>query len=430
VLLCIAAAAPVQAKPALPPLPRPGCTTIYASDGQTVLAGNNEDFNDPLTRVWFIPASSGKYGRVYFGYDDYIPQGGLNDQGVFFDELALEYKPTPLTDQLPPYPGGSLSFVDHILATSANVQDVIDLRTQWYRPVGEYSQQFFGDRFGDSVIFDGDTVLRKQGAFQIATNFRLVEHPDPPYPEERYGVITDMLSNADHFSVDLFRQALDAAHAEGDYPTIYSQIYELETGIIHLYQYHDFEHEVVLNLADELAKGPHTLTIASLFPENPEYEQWADQQVQQWQAGYMQDVNEQIEPSSLVWISGQYDSPDESEIDPVKIYLENDQLYLQKPYTLPIELYPTSADTVFHRFLDGLQLTLIFQRDQQGQATGAQGSYSLAAYSFELPYQLTRVAEISGTTPWRIWAVGALLGLVVFCGVLWLVRKRSSPLAA
>src|SRR5690349_21529785 len=78
---------PAQAAPAQPPLP--GCTVFYAADGQTALGGNNEDFNNPHTLAWFIPASPGRFGRVYFGYDDYIPQGGLNDQGVFFDGLAL-----------------------------------------------------------------------------------------------------------------------------------------------------------------------------------------------------------------------------------------------------------------------------------------------------------------------------------------------------
>lgn len=64
-----------------------------------------------------------------------------------------------------------------------------------------------------------------------------------------------MLSRAEQYTVGLFREALNLAHAEGDAPTLYSRVYELNTGIIHLYQYHDFEHEVVFNLADELAKG-------------------------------------------------------------------------------------------------------------------------------------------------------------------------------
>jgi len=176
---------------------------------------------------------------------------------VFFDGLSLPYKAMPVTSARPHFPSGDLAFFDEILARSANVQDVIDLTSRWNRTAGEYAQFLFGDRFGDSVIIDGDTVLRKQGAFQLATNFRLVDNPNPPYPEARYGTVASMLSRSDHYSVELFRQALDAAHAEGEYPTVYSQVYELKTGIIHLYQFHDFQHEVVLNVAAELAKGFH-----------------------------------------------------------------------------------------------------------------------------------------------------------------------------
>jgi hypothetical protein len=419
-LLVVFGSAPTA--PVAPRLPRPGCTVLYAYDGQVALGGNNEDFNNPLTLVWFIPASPGKYGRVYFGYDDYIAQGGLNDQGVFFDDLALEYKATPLTNARPHYPDGDQALIDQALATSANVQEVIDFYSPWYRPAGEYYQRLYGDRFGASVIFDGDTVLPKQGAFQIATNFRLVEHPDPPYPEERYGVIADMLTKADTFSVELFRQALDAAHAEGDYPTLYSQVYELNTGLIHLYLYHDFEHEVVLNLAKELAKGPHVATIASLFPKNPALEQWAGQQVLQWKAGSMQGINRQVEPSSLAWMSGQYVLQEEA--GPVKVYLENDQLYIQKTNQLPIELYPVASNSVFHNFFNGEKLLLTFQRDEKGQATGAKGALIFKPYNIEQPYHLTRTGEISNTPAWWVGVGGVVLGLVVLGGVLGLVRKR------
>jgi hypothetical protein len=63
--------------------PGQGCTVFYAASGDLAFAGNSEDSFNPLTRAWFIPASDGRYGRVYFGYDDLSPQGGLNDQGLF-----------------------------------------------------------------------------------------------------------------------------------------------------------------------------------------------------------------------------------------------------------------------------------------------------------------------------------------------------------
>lgn len=67
-----------------------GCTVVYASDGTVALGGNNEDYINPRTRVWFIPGEEGGYGRVYFGFDDYHAQGGMNEAGLFFDGLGLD----------------------------------------------------------------------------------------------------------------------------------------------------------------------------------------------------------------------------------------------------------------------------------------------------------------------------------------------------
>jgi hypothetical protein len=403
----------------------PGCTTFYGYDGHNALAGNNEDFINPLIYAWFIPASPGRFGRVYFGYDDYLPQGGLNDQGVFFDGEGLPYKSMPVTSQRPHFPGGDLALLDEVMSHSANVQDVIDIGNRWDHPGGEYSQSFFGDRLGDSVIIDGDTVLHKQGSFQIATNFRLVDHPDPPWPEgeERYGIVSDMLSQADHYTVDLFRRALDTAHQEGYSPTLYSQVYELNTGTIHLYLYHDFEHEVVLNLAEELAKGPHIVTIQSLFPPNSDLNQWAARQVYQWKAGYEEMIEPGIPPGSQGWMTGQYDVLQEPGTGPLKIFLENDQLYMQRPNQFPIELYPAASDTVFHHFLNGFDLTITFQRNLWGQVSGAQGTFSFEPYNISLPYDLTRPGVPSYKA--SLWITIVVTGiLLTLPGCLLVVRRK------
>ena len=429
-VLLLTALLPGQANASVQPAGHPvlGCTTLYGYDGQNVLAGNNEDFINPLIYAWFIPAREGRFGRVYFGYDDFIPQGGLNDQGVFFDGQSLPYKAMPLTSQKPHFPGGDLALVDEVMSRSASVQDAINIISRWNRPGNEYTQNLIGDRFGDSVIIDGDTILRKQGRFQIATNFRLVDHPTPPWPEgeERYGVVADMLSQADHYSVDLFRQALDAAHQVGFSPTLFSQVYELNTGTIHLYLYHDFQHEVVLRLADELAKGPHIVALRSLFPENSDMKVWADEQINEWQASYEEMIDPAIPPRSQAWMSGKYDVLQEEDTGPVKIYQEKDQLYMQRPNQLPIELYPAGPDTVFHHFLNGFDLTFTFRRNLWGQATGAQGTFSYEPYNISFPYALTRSGVLSYNTSLWITVAGVVILLVLLGLLLFMLRTRRS----
>ncbi len=233
-----------------------------------------------------------------------------------------------------------------------------------------------------------------------------------------------MLSQADHYDVDLFRQALDVAHAEGDYPTLYSQIYELKTGKIHLYQYHDFQHEVVLNLADELAKGPHTATIASLFPKNNDFILWALHQEKQWKADYEQGINSRIKPASQSWMSGEYVLQEEAEAGPVKFYMENDQLYMQKPNQFPIELYPAAANAVYHHFFNGMDLNLTFQRNLWGQVTGAQGTFSFQPYNISLPYHLTRPGVVSFNTSLQITLAGVSIVLIALGSILFVFRRR------
>jgi len=129
------------------------------------------------------------------------------------------------------------------------------------------AQLMFTDKSGDSAILEGDHVLRKQGDYQITTNFYQSERRAKPYPW-RYATIDGMLSAGTVPTVDDFRGILAASHQEGRISTIYSNIYDLKAGLVHLYHFHNFEEVVTIDLAAELAKGRHEVEIASLFPES------------------------------------------------------------------------------------------------------------------------------------------------------------------
>jgi hypothetical protein len=216
---------------------------------------------------------------------------------------------------------------------------------------------------------------------------------------------------------------LDAAHAEGDYPTIYSQVYELKSGRIHLYQYHDFEQEVVLDLADELAKGPHILRISSLFPSNKELNEWTFQQGFRWKSGYEKLINRDVEPSSQRWMSGDYVLQQEADAGPARVFFEEDQLFMQRPNQLPIELYPADSDTVFHHFFNGMDLTLTFERNLWGQTTGAQGTFSFDPYEIAMPYNLSRPGSVSFGTSLSI-TIGGISILLILLGLLHFALRR------
>ena len=66
-------------------------------------------------------------------------------------------------------------------------------------------------------------------------------------------------------SFDLFKGILDSTHMEGHFQTVYSIIYDLTHGKIHIYQLHDYDNGVILNLNEELEKGKRTINLRSLF---------------------------------------------------------------------------------------------------------------------------------------------------------------------
>ena len=74
------------------------CTVIHAAEGDVVLGGSNEDWKDPLTRFWIIPAEAGKYGWIKFGFAGGFPQAGMNDAGLFWDATGSPYLAMPLSE--------------------------------------------------------------------------------------------------------------------------------------------------------------------------------------------------------------------------------------------------------------------------------------------------------------------------------------------
>jgi hypothetical protein len=246
--------------------PSDGCTIIMVAKGKIVLAGNNEDWRNPKTKVWFVPASNGEYGRVCVGFDNLYAQGGMNDQGLFIDANALSPTGWKPEEDKPSFQG---ALIDSILAKCATVEDTIAFCDK-YNIRGLAQARFpIADRSGASMVVEYGQgkvqYVKKTGIYQIATNFVITNVKGKTYPCTRYMVADKMLKNAKDVSLDLVRGVLSATHQEGQYPTVYSNICDLKNGIIYLYNFHNFEEVVQFNLAEELKKGRKVYDIPSLF---------------------------------------------------------------------------------------------------------------------------------------------------------------------
>jgi hypothetical protein len=212
--------------------------------------------------MWVVPGEGGKHGRIYFGYHDGFAQGGVNDAGLFFDGLALDHEEVAKSDkpEFDGHPG------DLALATCTTVREVVELFEKHDRQLLSDAQLFFGDKTGDGVVFEGNAVVRKTGPYLLATNFRQSEVPPKLAGCGRYDGASKLLDGMKDVTVDACRRILATTHQEGEYPTVYSNVYDLANGKIHLYHFHDFDQPVVVDVATEIAKGAHTVELDTLFP--------------------------------------------------------------------------------------------------------------------------------------------------------------------
>ena len=256
------------------------CTVFCTSKGDVVLAGNNEDWKSPNTMIWFVPAKDGKYGGVYFGFDEtvihgsWVSEGGMNEKGLFFDVTATEEVKVevPADSEKPVYGGWDL-IRERIMFECATVEEALEMLARYQYPgSGKGTMRgmyIIGDATGDAAIIGALGVVRKKGQYLVATNFQQSEAKDEKkYSCPRYRVASGMLQKCPKLTVDFCRKVLAATHQKGKFCTRYSNIYDLKKKRVYLYHMHDFKNVVVIDLKTELKKGKRTIELPSLFLAN------------------------------------------------------------------------------------------------------------------------------------------------------------------
>ena len=271
------------------------CTTFVAQINETVLFGNNEDFNNPNTYIWTVPSSDNGYGGLYLGYQFGKPQGGINEKGLAFDALAL---PETVLNPHPelPYRGVSdTQFIGKIMSHSANVDEVIAYAQEFNWGNSVSFQVLFADASGDAVIISGGpdgelafTRKSKGNGYLIGTNFNRAnpENHSGSFPCWRYDTVEATLvtiEDESNLNVESFRTILDATHVEGaGENTLYSNIFDLQNGILYLYYWHQFDEVLTLNVAEQINSGMQLTRLVVLFSSETvnqaekEYQQHAD----------------------------------------------------------------------------------------------------------------------------------------------------------
>lgn len=259
------------------------CTAFkHTRDGRT-LVGCNEDAWSINAQVRFVPGGKGEHGAIYFAHYNGSPlrimtdQMGMNTAGLVFDGLVLAPGAVKRRSSLPWMETSDA--VARAMRTCATVQEVATyLRTQDAGPLN--GMLFFCDAGGEYLIVEPDTMFVGKDPWYALSNWRMSTCGDPatiPIPRLQVGL--KVLSAGEGNDLDVATEALERMAVcrermgEG---TLFSALFDVEARMVHLYFYHDFSQAVVIDLEEELAKGPHTVEMASLFGPRPEFERLRD----------------------------------------------------------------------------------------------------------------------------------------------------------
>ncbi len=249
------------------------CTIFNKQKENLTLVGNNEDwiYSAPSS-IQFAAADEGTYGRLCFYLYSYV-QGGMNEKGLFYDGATCPSLEVP---HLEGKPALDMDLGEVVLSNCANVDEVIKFLKSYNLPSGFMDHLMFVDAAGNSVVIEWDEndlkFIKKEGSYQIATNFWLANPEMGGYPCGRYDKAKSMLEDEEgDLSVDYFATILESTTQNwDDGGTKYSNIYDLKNKEVFIYLKGDFEKSIKYSLLEELEKLKQGETI-NLSLEKLEY---------------------------------------------------------------------------------------------------------------------------------------------------------------
>ena len=217
------------------------CTIFVLTDTNRVLFCNNEDALSPMTRIWFVPATEGRYGCAYVGFDNSWGQGGLNTEGLAYDWVAgwnEKWEADPGHARIEGNPA------ERMLATCATLDEAVTFFRKHYEPGFGYARILVADKTGASAM-----IRAKDGKLFVdpANQCRGFGYG------RRAGILDDFLAASPEPTVANGMRILRACVQP--LGTRYSNIFDLKTGDITIFR--PSEAEISLNLAVELKKGAH-----------------------------------------------------------------------------------------------------------------------------------------------------------------------------
>lgn len=242
------------------------CLILFITDGKTVMVANHEDWYARDAEITFIPANGKKFGMLYFDFaSEKTAQGGMNTAGLFFDGTRTPFAPY---EENGSKQDCKCYIWKKILEECATVDEALNYVEKYKIPEIEDVHILFADKKGNSAvvgIYGGKLQIHKRSGYhQLLTNFNLT---DPSYGDEppcqRFATAEKLLTSDSSATVENLEKILSMTNQDAF--TVYSNIYNLTSGDVYVYNRADFTKKIRFNLSAELKKGKHILSIPSLF---------------------------------------------------------------------------------------------------------------------------------------------------------------------
>jgi len=239
------------------------CTLVKMTAKGRTIVGNNEDFTNPDTRIWFEPGTGRQFGAVYVGYNSLSPEGGVNEAGLMFDAFGMKNK--PLKDTTGKAPVFELDLKRTIMKECSTVEQVKALIDKYNLYFWSHSVWVFVDKSGNYLVVDGDSTALGNNPYFVQTNFRQCEIKDPKdITCQRYLKAMSLLKSRFEATAEYCASLMDSVHQQS---TLYTTVYDLDSGTVDLYTLHNYTHVIRFNIKEELKKGRRVLRIPGLFPD-------------------------------------------------------------------------------------------------------------------------------------------------------------------
>jgi hypothetical protein len=251
------------------------CTIVSAIYEGKVYVGSNLDAPNPYSEMWFIPPTSGMYGRVCFGFDYPIAENGLNEKGLFIDCNTVpetNWSANPDIPDWETWEGWFESGVpDGILAKCSTVDEAIRIFKSYNLFTFNTIKYFIADALGASAILEwtrkGLNILRRPDDmyYHISTNCTLSNLMGGGVPCSRYRLAEKVFKDHKTPNLDLINMVLSSTSYETISPTQVSVVYDLGKLRFSVYLFHNFTEELQFDLMEELGKPASRYELISLF---------------------------------------------------------------------------------------------------------------------------------------------------------------------